>query len=101
VSEQDPVLIQTPLRGNRKLGVLLLHISVTAPRSGTLTLPRPRHKILVQFLLTMVPIDEKSLSATVSSVSARGQKSTRRGIIMAMIEDDDERLLAQIGYHQV
>jgi hypothetical protein len=49
----------------------------------------------------MVPIDEKSLSATVSSVSARGQKSTRRGIIMAMIEDDDERLLAQIGYHQV
>jgi hypothetical protein len=47
----------------------------------------------------MLPIDEKSGLAEESPVPVNGKRSRR--VEMATIQDDDERLLAQIGYTQV
>lgn len=48
----------------------------------------------------MASIDEKSPAEGVSIVRNKEEKSTR-GRTMAAVEDDDERLLNQIGYTQV
>jgi hypothetical protein len=50
--------------------------------------------------LTMASTDEKSAYVTESPAPAK-QENERRRAGMATIEDDDERLLAQIGYTQV
>lgn len=49
----------------------------------------------------MASTDEKSPVADVSSVTTKEVKATKRRRTMATIEDDDERLLNQIGYTQV
>ena len=45
--------------------------------------------------------EEKSPALEVSSIPTSEAKSQQRGRTMATIEDDDERLLNQIGYTQV
>jgi hypothetical protein len=49
----------------------------------------------------MASSDEKSLVVDISSALRREASSNKRDIVMATIEDDDERLLNQIGYTQV
>jgi hypothetical protein len=49
----------------------------------------------------MASSDEKSPVVGVSSAPERKVRSKRQGRSMATIEDDDERLLNQIGYTQV
>ena len=49
----------------------------------------------------MASTDQKSPVADVSSITTKEVRATQRGRTMATIEDDDERLLNQIGYNQV
>ena len=49
----------------------------------------------------MASIEQKVIEVDVSSITDIGMKSGRRPSTMATIEDDDERLLNQIGYTQV
>lgn len=49
----------------------------------------------------MASADEKTLGFVTSTVVSPAEQSTTAANRMATIHDDDERLLAQIGYTQV